>query len=100
MPQAARIASTFLLGTRPESYRDLSLPVAIVEGEKKTLALLRLALYKADQPRFLPIGISGIWNWRGVNGRTINAYGKTVDTKGPIAGAEPLGDCYFSHRVS
>jgi hypothetical protein len=72
-------------GTRPEAYRDISLPVAIVEGEKKTLALLRLALYEADQPRFLPIGTTGIWNWRGVNGRTNNARGKTVDTKGPIA---------------
>jgi putative DNA primase/helicase len=74
----------FVPGTLPEECSDTSLPVAIVESEKKTLALYRLAHHNADRSRFLSVGITGIWNWRGVNGRTMNACGTRVDTKGPI----------------
>ena len=74
----------FVPGTTPEECNDTNLPLAIVEGEKKTLALHRLARYNQDRPRFLSVGITGIWNWRGVNGKTTNASGMRVDTKGPI----------------
>lgn len=40
------------------------LPIVITEGEKKTLALWRLATEKNDGPRFLPIGIAGVWCFR------------------------------------
>jgi hypothetical protein len=48
--------------------RDPAVPIVIAEGEFKTLALWRLANYGAPiQPRFLPLGVSGVYNWRGTN---------------------------------
>jgi hypothetical protein len=70
-----------------EWLKDTSLPIAITEGEKKTLALCRLAtekLSKGDKWRFLPIGISGVWNFRGTVGKTTNASGERQDVKGII----------------
>jgi hypothetical protein len=44
-----------------ELRRDKSLPIVITEGEFKTLALWRLANHDScTQPRFLPLGISGV----------------------------------------
>jgi len=52
--------------------RDPSVPVAITEGEFKTLALWRLANHGLPtQPRFLPLGVSGVYNWRGTIGKTV-----------------------------
>jgi hypothetical protein len=51
--------------------RDVSLPIMITEGEFKTLALWRLANHDSPaQPRFLPLGVSGVYNWRGTIGKT------------------------------
>ncbi|MBM3790901.1 MAG: DUF3854 domain-containing protein [Acidobacteria bacterium] len=63
---------------------DTTVPVVIPEGEKKTLALWRLAHYHTDKPRFLPVGISGVFNWRGRVGREPGPDGKLHDVKGPI----------------
>ena len=52
---------------------DPELPVVITEGEFKTLALWRAANYgAANRPRFLPLGVSGVYNWRGTIGKTKN----------------------------
>jgi len=59
----------FPCGIKPETLQDISLPVIIAEGEKKTLALYRLAEWNTPKPRFLPVGLRGIWNWRGVIGK-------------------------------
>ncbi len=60
--------------------------IAFTEGEKKTIALYRLALHEVEemQPRFLPIGIPGVWNWRGTIGKADDEKGARCDVKGPI----------------
>jgi len=65
--------------------RDPSVPVVITEGEFKTLALWRLANHGLPtQPRFLPLGVSGIYNWRGTIGKTVGPDGSRLDVKGAI----------------
>lgn len=67
---------------------DTSLPVCITEGEKKTLALWALAWRglpeSAVTPRFMPVGMSGVWNWHGKVGKTTNDAGQRQDVKGVI----------------
>ncbi len=76
----------FAPSARTEWLQDTSLPIPITEGEKKTLALSRLAWHDAagDRPRFLPVGLSGVWNWRGTIGKTGDEKGARRDVKGPI----------------
>ena len=54
----------FFPETPVELLGDISLPILIVEGEKKCLCAWCLANHNASEPRFLPIGISGVWNWK------------------------------------
>ena len=64
---------------------DPMLPVVITEGEFKTLALWRAAHYGASsRPRFLPLGVSGVYNWRGTIGKTVGPDGSRMDIKGAI----------------
>jgi hypothetical protein len=72
-------------GVTLENLSNVAIPVALVEGEKKALALFRLACYKADRPRFVPVAIAGVWNWRGKVGKANGPGGERVDVKGPIA---------------
>ena len=74
----------FAPGTAPESLQDSGLPVVITEGEKKTLALYRLAYHESRVAHFLPVGLSGAWNWRGVIGKADDEEGARRDVKGPI----------------
>jgi Domain of unknown function (DUF3854) len=67
-----------------EDLSDVHTPAAIVEGEKKALAARRLANHECDRPRFIPIAIPGVWNWRGVVGKTGGPNGERLDVKGPI----------------
>jgi hypothetical protein len=71
-------------GITPQQLADVTLPLVLTEGEKKALALWRLAWDGTDSPRFVPIAIAGVWNWRGVRGKASNARGERVDVKGPI----------------
>ena len=66
-------------GVTPEQLQDVTIPVAIVEGEKKALALSRLA------PRFIPVALAGVWSWRGKVGRTSGPSGEGIELTGPIA---------------
>src|SRR5262245_28731589 len=75
----------FVPGTKPSWLKDPSLPIIITEGEKKTIALYRLAFHDSSSPRFLPIGLSGVWNWRGVVGKSTDARGERRKVKGVIA---------------
>ncbi len=63
---------------------ESALPIIITEGEFKTLALWRLANHEVSSPRFLPIGLSGVWNWRGTIGKRISPQGVRVSEKGAI----------------
>lgn len=73
----------FSPNTNPNWLDDVSLPVIIVEGEKKALALSRLALFESEQPRFLAVGVAGVWGWRGIVGKTSGPTGERLDVKGP-----------------
>ena len=64
---------------------DPELPLIITEGEFKTLALWRLASWNAQSAlRFLPVGISGVFNWRGTIGKATGPDGERLNVKGPI----------------
>ena len=53
----------FAPGTTEAQLRDTALPLIITEGEFKTLALARLASWSnTERPRFLPVGVSGVYN--------------------------------------
>ncbi|HJY04672.1 MAG TPA: hypothetical protein VJ323_00075 [Bryobacteraceae bacterium] len=53
----------FAPGTAEEQLRDVSLPLIVTEGEFKTLALRRLANWNnVERPRFVPVGVSGVYN--------------------------------------
>jgi hypothetical protein len=60
------------------------------------LALWGLANHNASEPRFLPIGISGVWNWRTKVGITETASGKRRAIKGPLP---DLGRILWSGRT-
>jgi hypothetical protein len=64
---------------------DPNLPIIIVEGEFKCLALWRLANHQAVSVRFLPLAFTGVWNWRGTVGKTTGPNGERRDLRGPIA---------------
>jgi hypothetical protein len=56
---------------------DATLPLIITEGEFKTLALWRFAGWNAQSDRrFLPVGISGVFNWRGTIGKSTGPDGQ------------------------
>lgn len=71
-------------GISVEDLNRADLPVVITEGELKTLALWRLSNHGVDAPRFLPVGLSGVWNWRGTVGKRGGPNGERLDEKGPI----------------
>jgi hypothetical protein len=84
-------------GITLEQLGDVSIPVAIVEGEKKTLALSRLANHEAEKVRFVAIGVAGVWNWRGKVGKTGGPKGERLDIKGAIADLSRIG--WVSRKV-
>jgi hypothetical protein len=67
---------------------DVSMAVVFTEGEKKELALHRAASHgltdAADAPKFLAIGLGGVWNFRGTVEKTTGANGGRQDVKGLI----------------
>jgi hypothetical protein len=72
-------------GVTPEQLQDLTIPIAIVEGEKRALALSRLASHAAERPRFIPAALASAWSWRGKVGKTSAPSGEEVELQGPIA---------------
>ena len=78
-------------GTPPEALTDTSLPVVVTEGEKKGLALQRLATWKCDRPRWLAVAVSGVWNWHGTVGKTTGPNGERCDVKGTIPDFDRVG---------
>ena len=65
--------------------RESALPIMLTEGEFKTLALWRLANHGTpNRPQFLPVGLSGVYNWRGTIGKTVGPDGSRLDVKGAI----------------
>lgn len=68
----------------PAQLTSTSLPLVITEGEKKALALAVLASHGVASPRFCSVGLPGVWNWKGTDGKTNGPNGERIDTKGPI----------------
>ncbi|MFL6353362.1 MAG: phage/plasmid primase, P4 family [Bryobacteraceae bacterium] len=66
-------------GIKKEWLEDTSIPVIFVEGVKKALALWGLAFHGVSdavgKPRFVVIGLNGVWNWRTKTGREETADG-------------------------
>jgi predicted P-loop ATPase len=72
-------------GISPPFLHDTALPIIITEGEFKTLALWRLANHRStSRPGFVPLGVSGVYNWRGTIGKTVGPDGSRLDVKGAI----------------
>ncbi len=72
-------------GVTPEQLADLKIQIVFVEGEKKALALWGLANdQRDDAPLFIPIAISGVWNFLGRIGKAGGPNGERVDVRGPI----------------
>jgi hypothetical protein len=74
----------FVPGVSMDLAKAVATPVIVTEGEFKTLALWRLANYESTTSRFLPIGLGGVWNWRGTVGKTHGPNGDRRDVKGAI----------------
>jgi hypothetical protein len=75
----------FPCGIDQALLNEAQIPVAITEGEKKALALRNLANGNASELRFLPVGLSGVWNWRGTIGREPGPNGDARPIKGAIS---------------
>ncbi len=71
-------------GTSLELLKAVETTVVVTEGEFKTLALSRLAKHDSITQRFLPLGLPGVWNWRGTVGKTTDPNGGRCDVKGVI----------------
>jgi len=75
-------------GTRPELLDDLHVPIVITEGAKKTIALHRLSWHGVESaselPRFLAVGLGGVWSFRGTIGKVNGPDGSRRDEKGLI----------------
>jgi hypothetical protein len=70
---------------RRHAARKCGVALIITEGEVKTLALGHLAKFGVQShPRFLPVGISGVFNWRGTVGKATALDGQRLNVKGPI----------------
>jgi Domain of unknown function (DUF3854) len=76
----------FVPGITEAQLRDTALTLIISEGEFKTLALWN----NGERPRFLPVVVSGVYNWRGTVGNTASPDGEGVDVKGPIPDLERI----------
>jgi hypothetical protein len=78
----------FVPDTPATWLEDPDLPIVITEGEKKTIALTRLAWHDvsdaSERPRFLAIGLAGVWNWQGKIGTEGGPHGQRVNVKGVI----------------
>lgn len=68
----------------PELLTRVEIPIVLTEGEFKALALWRLSNHDSETPQFLPIGLGGVWNWRGTVGKAGGPNGGRRDVKGVI----------------
>jgi putative DNA primase/helicase len=79
----------FVPGTLAEWLADTTLELIVTEGEKKCLSLWNLGWHgvadSSARLRFLPVGLSGVWNFRGTTGKAAGPDGSRRDVKGPIS---------------
>ncbi len=89
-PPERRNIVYFPPGLPPGALEEIALPVVVAEGEFKALALWRLANHASDSPRFIPIAIAGVWNFRGTIGKEPGPKGDRRDVKGIIPDIEKI----------
>lgn len=65
---------------------DVSIPKLFVEGEKKCLAMWHIARENMHdgKPLFIPIGLRGVWGWKGTIGNVELPIGGHERARGPI----------------
>ena len=84
--------------TPAKSLSDVAVPL-VTEGQKKCLALFRLANEGAnetnEQLQFVPIGLNGVHGWRDRREKEISPTGKRVPVSRPI---EQLGQIEWVRR--
>jgi predicted P-loop ATPase len=84
----------FLPPCDPDLPGILTRPLIVTEGEKKCLALWRMATETSNgtgEPAFLPVGLPGVYGWRGTIGTKNNSHGERVQEKGPIPDLDRIG---------
>ncbi len=83
-PPGRKNIAYFVPGLSPELLGDAATLLIVTEGEFKTLALWRLANHQSSALRFVPLGLGGVWNWRGTVGKDTGPNGERCDVKGVI----------------
>ncbi len=87
-PPGCRNMLYFTPGTDAAGLTNPSLPILVTEGEKECLALTGVACHDlgdgATRPRWLPVALPGVWNWRGTIGKSVGPDGDRRDVKGVI----------------
>ena len=85
----------------PMLLDNLNLPLLITEGEKKCLALWRMALESGNgtgSPAFVPVGLPGVYGWRGTIGSGSDSHGQRIPEKGPISDLNRIA--WLNRRVT
>ena len=86
-------------GCDAASLSDKDPPLLITEGEFKALAW-RLARWNSqDGQRFLPVGIAGVFDWRGTIGKTTGPDGQRVNVTSSGFGVDRLEGSQGRHRI-
>jgi hypothetical protein len=85
LPPGSKNRIYFPPGVAVELLTASDVPLIVTEGQFKVLALWRLATGGVESVRFLPLGLTGVWNWRGVIGKTTWPNGGRRDVKGVIS---------------
>jgi hypothetical protein len=67
---------------RPDLFPDATVPIVLVESEKAVLAML--AWSERVDRKILPLGLGGVWGWRGQLGITTTATGERAPQTGPL----------------
>lgn len=71
-------------GESADALTDTSVPVLFLEGHKKLLAGYRFSRINSTPRCLLACAITGVWNFRGTIGKTLDAQGARVSIKGII----------------
>ena len=75
--------------TPAAALSDVMTPIVFTEGQKKCLALFRLAYEGRNESQevvlFLPVGLNGVHGWRDRREKEVGPTGKRVSVSGPIS---------------
>ncbi|NNE66215.1 MAG: DUF3854 domain-containing protein [Pyrinomonadaceae bacterium] len=72
LPKGSRNILYFPPDIERSDLEDITLPIIVTEGVKKVLALHRFSGIGTAKPRFLALGVIGVWNWKGKNSEGVS----------------------------